>query len=142
MASCDLVVLKVEGVLNQHLDVSAKEDAPAGFTVEAGVPAVGTRIGWLDSSGLEGGQVGRDWGRLGRFGRRGERQDTKKKRKQGSEHLVISPRRNGTRGGRNMESETNGPRVLVARMSVFLRFGCVVAYTELTQISGYFRVSG
>src|ERR1700733_10611396 len=104
-ASDDLEVLKVEGSLNEHLDASAKEHAPAGLTVEAGFPV--TCPGRLDGCGIEGGQVCRDRGTLLKSGRRDERERTgKKKRKCGSLQLAISFKRNDTRGaGRKIWSE-------------------------------------
>jgi len=57
-ASFELVGPKVEGNLNEHLDVSAKEDAPAWVSVKAEYVIVGRRIGRLDGGGFKGGLIG------------------------------------------------------------------------------------
>jgi len=89
-AAGDLVILKVEGIVNEHPDVSAKKDAPAWVTVKAGDPAVGLGIGRLDGCGVEGGEVCGGRCRLRRRARRGEREGTREKKSQRSSgHLSF-----------------------------------------------------
>jgi hypothetical protein len=88
-ASLNLVVPKVEGKLNEHLNVPAKVDAAAGSAVKADYPEAGLGIGRLDGGDFKGGWISGCglWIR----GRRGKREDAgEEEGGSGFEHLAIS----------------------------------------------------